>query len=100
MCTRLRCLRASPAKVVHGNYVPLTPRKQRGHFDIVVRRDSAELDDGLGSTRSDREFSRYLDNLPVGERGRHTEGTHTRTQQNTKMGAQGRLPRAWGDINF
>lgn len=53
-------------QVVHGSYVPLTPRKQRGYFDIAVRRDSGEPNDGLGSTLRDREFSRFLDSLPLG----------------------------------
>ena len=57
-----------PAQVVHGNYMPLTPRKQRGFFDIVMKRDKGELDDGLKSTRSAREFSHFLDNLPLGKR--------------------------------
>lgn len=53
--------------MVHGNYVPLTPRKQRGYFDIVVSRSTGgELDDGFGSSRGDREFSRFLDKLPLG----------------------------------
>lgn len=53
-------------QVVHGSYMPLTPRKQRGYFDIAVRRDSGEPDDGLGSTLRDKEFSRFLDSLPLG----------------------------------
>lgn len=47
--------------------MPLTPRKQRGFFDIVMKRDKGELDDGLKSTRSAREFSHFLDNLPLGK---------------------------------
>ncbi|CAM9434211.1 unnamed protein product [Ectocarpus sp. 12 AP-2014] len=56
-------------QVVQGNYVPLTPRKQRGAFEVVVMKatDGAELDDGLPTTRSNREFSRFLDNLPLGD---------------------------------
>eukprot|EP00903_Cladosiphon_okamuranus_P013984 g13005.t1 len=57
----------SANQVVHGNYMPLTPRKQRGYFDIVMKRDKGELDDGLKSTRSAREFSHFLDNLPLGD---------------------------------
>ncbi|CAM9617892.1 unnamed protein product [Ectocarpus sp. 4 AP-2014] len=56
-------------QVAQGNYVPLTPRKQRGAFEVVVMKatDGAELDDGLPTTRSNREFSRFLDNLPLGD---------------------------------
>eukprot|EP00752_Nemacystus_decipiens_P008527 g7616.t1 len=54
-------------QVVHGNYMPLTPRKQRGYFDIVMKRDKGEIDDGLKSTRSAREFSHFLDHLPLGD---------------------------------
>lgn len=56
--------------MVQGNYVPLTPRKQRGTFDVVVMKatDGGELDDGLRTTRRNREFSRFLDNLPLGAR--------------------------------
>ncbi|CAM9512982.1 unnamed protein product, partial [Sphacelaria rigidula] len=54
-------------QVVHSSFVPLSPRQQRGYFDIVVKRDvGGQLDDGLGTTRSEKEFSRFLDNLPVG----------------------------------
>lgn len=49
--------------------MPLTPRRQRGFFDVVVRRDFGELEDGLTRSRSDKAFSRFLDKLPVGERG-------------------------------
>lgn len=71
--------------MVHGNYVPLSPRKQRGYFDIVVKRDTGDsFDDGLGSTRSDMEFSRYLDKLPIGERAKQFEREAGRTNHQAR----------------
>lgn len=53
-------------QVVRGNFVPLTPRAQRGFFEIVVQRDMGEPGDALMSTKSEREFSRFLDMLALG----------------------------------
>lgn len=47
--------------------MPLSPRHQRGYFDVVVKRGSKGIDDGLDTTRSDKAFSHFLDKLPIGK---------------------------------